>query len=127
MVPVPASKPAGMCKSSNIGRLLFGVLLVIQSVAVASAEEPACHPAQPHSQAVFEQLLATAERLRKTAAAADAEWLKTESLLVRSRQQATDGNWKAAFPLAQKACLQAGLALQQAAYEAQAWRHRVVH
>jgi len=121
-----ASKPVVAHISRNTGKVLFCLSLIIQSAVAAGMEETECRPAQANSRAGFEQLFATAERLRQAAADADAEWLKTESLLTRSQQQAAEGNWNTAFQLAQKACRQAWQALQQAEHEAQAWKHRVV-
>ena len=67
-----------------------------------------------------------AECFRRLASAAGAEWLETEGLLQRSLQEADIGNWETASGLVIKAQFQAETALQQADYEAGAWKHRVI-
>ena len=113
----------------------FGLLLVTLPTLAVSAEESECH--SPWGQfsdsggetsgKYFQQQFAVAEHLRQAAASKSAEWLETEGLLVRSQEEAGNGEWSAAFQLVQKACLQAELALQQAEYESEAWKHRVVN
>ena len=75
----------------------------------------------------FEQHFIIAEHFRQAAATAGAQWLKTEDLLIRSRITAGNGDWSTAQQLVHKACLQAVSALQQAEYEAEAWKSRVVN
>ncbi len=104
-------------------RFFFILLLVVQPAYVAGAEESECNPYQDIK---FEQQFAVAEQLRQLAATAGAEWLETEGLLVRSRQEAESGNKSVALELVQKACRQAELSLQQAKYESEAWKSRVV-
>lgn len=135
MAPALASKTVGMTLNSKIAKFFFGLLLVIQPALAVSAEESECQPpkgqlsgsSRETNRKYFEQQVSVAERLRQTAASKDAEWLETENLLIRSREEAGDGNWNAAFQLLQKACVQAELALQQAEYESQAWKSRVVN
>ena len=67
-----------------------------------------------------------AECLRQAAAAKGAEWLETESLLLLSQEAAESGHWEDALALVEKARFQAGQALYQAGYEAEAWKRRVV-
>ncbi len=64
--------------------------------------------------------------LRKLTEAQGAEWLKTESLLLASREQADENHWNAANRLVEEALFQSMAALRQAKYEAEAWKHRVV-
>lgn len=124
-----------MTLNSKIASFFFILLLVIQSALAVSAEESECHPSKEQysdsspetNRKYFEQQFTVAEHLRQAAAAAGAEWLKTEGLLVRSQEAAGNGEWSAAFQLVQKACLQAELALQQAEYESEAWKRRVVN
>jgi hypothetical protein len=73
----------------------------------------------------FEVLYAEADCLRKSAARQGFEWLKTEEILLRSRQAADKGDLGDASQLLQTARLQAEAALQQAEAEALAWKHRV--
>ena len=120
--------------NNMIARFIFTLLLVVQPVVAVSAEESKCFspPEQdlagsPGNQRLyFEQRLSAAEHLRKAAASAGAEWLKTESLLIRAREEAASGNWNPALQLTAKACQQAELALQQAQYESEAWKSRVI-
>lgn len=108
-------------------------MLVFASQAI-SAEDTVCLPPQlqvsgsvpAENSEYFEHRFATAEQLRLSAAAAGAEWLETEALLLGSRKLAANGNWSAAQQLVYKACFQAETALQQAAYEAEAWKGRVI-
>ena len=135
MVPALASRTVGMIANNKIVSFFFGLLLVIQPALAVSAEEPECR--QPRgkysasgpqaNREYFEQQYTVAEHLRQAAAAAGAEWLETEGLLIRSQQEAGNGDWSTALQLVQKACLQAGLALQQAEYESEAWKNRVVN
>jgi len=130
---------AACSKKIIVVKFIFSVLLVVQSALAVAAAESQCSSSRARtggkvsdsgpaaSKAYFEQLVTTAERLRRSAAAADAEWLKTEGLIRRSREEAAGGNWSTAIGLAQKACFQASLALQQAARESAAWQSRVVH
>jgi hypothetical protein len=104
-------------------RFFLTLLLVIQSAHLAGAEELKCDPSQDIN---FEQQFAVAEQLRKQAAAEGAEWLATEGLLIRSREEAGSGNWSPALELVQRACLQAETALQQAQHESEAWKSRVI-
>lgn len=108
--------------------------MVMQPVLAVSSEEPEClspwsgssDDSSETSSQYFEQRFAEAEQLRQLAAKAGAEWLKTEELLLNSKEQAGNGNWSTAFQLIHKACKQADSALQQAEYESKAWKHRVV-
>jgi len=75
---------------------------------------------------LFKQLYDEAECLRRAAAAAGAEWLETETLLLRSLEEADEQRWDSALALAEKARFQAGQALRQAEHEVEAWKHRVV-
>ncbi len=74
----------------------------------------------------FERQLAEAELLRLEAAAAGAEWLRTESLLDQAREEAARGDTDAALALVDKARFQAEAALLQAEYESTAWQERVI-
>ena len=114
--------------NSMAARFVLGSLFAIQSTLVVSAVESECQllPVGDPEGSNFEQQFTTAEQLRQTAASADAEWLKTEELLIQSQAEARSENWNSAHSLAQKACQQAELALQQAEYESEAWKHRVV-
>jgi hypothetical protein len=115
-------------------RFLLAFLFVIQSALVAGAEESECGPSRLKGSDIsfeqnkrhFEQQITVAEQLRQAAANAGAEWLETEGLLVRSRKEASGGNWSTALELVQKACRQAELALQQSKYESEAWKSRVI-
>ena len=119
--------------SKSVG-FFFGLLLVVQPALALSAEKSECRPPREQyydsspetNKGYFEQQFTAAEQLRQAAATAGAEWLETEGLLLRSREKAGSGDWSAALQLVQKACLQAELALQQAEYELQAWKRRVV-
>ena len=130
-----ASKTNDMTINSKNVRFFIGLIFVILPALAVSAEESECDlPKGQFSDSnsginreYFEQQISVAERLRQTAASKDAEWLETENLLIRSREEAGDGNWNTAFQLLQKACVQAELALQQAEYESQAWKSRVVN
>jgi len=120
--------------NNMIARLFFTLLFVWQPVVAVSAEESKCFspPEQdlannPGNQKLyFEQRFSAAESLRQAAASAGAEWLKTESLLIRASEEAASGNWNLALQLTAKACQQAELALQQAQYESEAWKSRVI-
>ena len=135
MVLVLASKTNDMTTNSKIVRIFFGLIFVILPALAVSAEESKCDlPKGQFSDSnsginreYFEQRISVAEHLRQTAASKGAEWLETENLLIRSREEAGDGNWNVAFQLLQKACVQAELALQQAEYESKAWKSRVVN
>ena len=135
MAPALASKTNDMTINSKIVRIFFGLIFVILSALAVSAEESECQPPKGQfsdsspetNRKFFEQQISVAEHLRQTAASKGAEWLETENLLIRSREEAGDGNWDAAFQLLQKACAQAELALQQAEYESKAWKSRVVN
>ena len=124
-----------MTINSKIASFFFGLLLVIQPALAVSAEESECHPPRGQFSDIspetnskyFEQQFTVAEHFRQAAAAAGAEWLETEGLLVSSQEKAANGDWSTAFQLVQKACLQAELALQQAEYESEAWKRRVVN
>lgn len=126
MVPVHVNK--------MMTKFFFVLLFVVQPVVVVCAEESKCFsppeedPANgPGNQKLhFEQQFSVAENLRQAAAGAGAEWLKTESLLIRAREEAASGNWNPALQLTAKACQQAELALQQAQYESEAWKIRVI-
>ena len=126
MVPGPVN--------NMIARLFFILLFTLQPVLAVSAEESKCPSSQEQIPAsspenkrlYFEQRFATAERLRQSAASAGAEWLKTESLLIQAQEAAASGNWNPALQLTAKACQQAELALQQAQYESEAWKARVI-
>jgi len=120
--------------NNMIARFVFTLMFVLQPVVAVSAEESKCFspgeqdPAgRPGNQKLhFEQQFSAAEQLRQAAASAGAEWLKTESLLIRAREEATSSNWNQALQLTAKACQQAELALQQAQYESEAWKSRVI-
>ncbi len=120
--------------NNMIVRFFFTLLFVLQPFVAVSAEESKCFsppqqdPASsPASQKLlFEQQFSVAENLRQAAASAGAEWLKTESLLIRAMEEAASGNWNPALQLTAKACQQAELALQQAQYESEAWKSRVI-
>ena len=126
MVPGPVN--------NMIARFFFTLLFVLQPVVADSAEELKCPSPREQDPAsnpenkrlYFEQRFAAAERLRQSAASAGAEWLKTESLLTQAQEEATSGNWNPALQLTAKACQQAELALQQAQYESEAWKARVI-
>ena len=117
-----------------IARLCFILLFVLQPVLAVGAEDSKCRPLQEqdllgsheNKKLYFEQQFTAAERLRQAAAGVGAEWLKTESLLIRAQEEAASGNWNPALQLTAKACQQAELALQQAHYESQAWKSRVI-
>ena len=74
----------------------------------------------------FKRSYMEAECLTKAAARAGAEWLKAGQLLKQSSEEAEKGHWDVATGLANKARFQAETALQQADYEARAWKHRVI-
>ena len=120
--------------NNMIARSFFILMFVLQPVVAVSAEESKCFSPQeqipadsPGNQKLhFEQQFNVAENLRQAAASAGAEWLKTESLLVRAREEAASGNWNQALQITAKACQQAELALQQAQYESEAWKSRVI-
>jgi hypothetical protein len=121
------------CKFMIIIFLSSLLLLARPALAMKAAETQCATPAAYDFDANpgkasehFEQLFTRAEQLRQAAAHDGAEWLATEALLSRSREVAATGNWSEANHLAQKACQQADLALQQAELEAQAWKDRVV-
>jgi hypothetical protein len=76
--------------------------------------------------ATFEQRIVEAERLRAEAAAAGSEWLDTEALLNRAKDEAANENMEAACSLLELAVFQANAAIRQAEHEADAWRKRVV-
>lgn len=115
-------------------RLIFILLFALLPVLTVATQEPECHSSpgydpdsSPDTQrSNFEQQFVVAERLRQLTARAGAEWLETEGLLVRSREQAGSNHWGEALQLVQKACRQAELALQQAEYESEAWKRRVI-
>lgn len=75
---------------------------------------------------LFKQSYDEAGCLRRAAAAAGAEWLETENLLLRSLEDSEGGHWDSALALVEKARFQAEQALRQAEHEAEAWKHRVV-
>lgn len=75
----------------------------------------------------FRQSYDTAECLRRVAAAKGAEWLETESLLIRSLEEAKGGRWDSALALAEKARFQSEQALRQAEHEKESWKQRVVN
>ena len=135
MALAPANRINGMTAKSKIASLFFGLLLVFQPALAASAEEKECHlPKGQYSDSspeanrkYFEQHFIIAEHFRQAAATAGAQWLKTEDLLIRSRITAGNGDWSTAQQLVHKACLQAVSALQQAEYESEAWKSRVVN
>jgi len=120
--------------NNMITRLILTLLFVSQPVLTVSAEESKCFPpgeqnpaSSPGNQKQhFEQQFSAAENLRQAAASAGAEWLKTESLLISAREEAASGNWNLAVQSTAKACQQAELALQQAQYESEAWKSRVI-
>jgi len=115
-------------------RFVFTLLFVLQPVMAVSAEESKCfssgeqNPANSsgNQKQYFEQQFKVAENPRQAAASVGAEWLKTETLLIRAREAAASGNWNPALQLTAKACQQAELALQQAQYESEAWKSRVI-
>jgi hypothetical protein len=76
--------------------------------------------------ATFDQQVVEAERLRAKAAAAGSEWLDTEELLNRAKDEAANENMEAACSLLELAVFQANTAIRQAEHEADAWRKRVV-
>lgn len=123
-----------MHANSKIAGFFFGLLVVVQPAPAVSAEKSECRPPEEQhddsseetNRGYFEQQFTIAERLRQAAATAGAEWLETEGLLVRSRKVAGSGDWGTALQLVHKACLQGKLALQQANYELEAWKRRVV-
>ena len=108
--------------------LLSGVLYAFQVVAddVGCGIPIEASKAPGASMLNYEQSHARAECLRLAAARAGAEWLKTEELLQRSAEEASQGNWDRADQLVQKAKFQAEAALLQAQHESRAWKHRVV-
>lgn len=113
--------------------IVFCGLLLVQPAMAAAAENPKCvlillssDTGREMNSRYFAQQLAIAEQLRQLAAKAGTEWLKTEELLLQSQVEANNTNWDTAYRLTYKACHQAELALQQAEYESQAWKHRVV-
>jgi len=137
MVRVPANEGTGV-KTNTFGFLcLSGLIIVFQPVFAANTMEAECSPAQEtpdrslergheSEKDLFEHSYAEAECLRKMAAGAGAEWLKTEVLLKRSGAEAGEGSWDIAIKLVQKARFEAETALQQADFEATAWKHRVI-
>jgi hypothetical protein len=76
--------------------------------------------------ATFEQRIIEAEHLRAKAAAAGSEWLDTEALLNRAKDEAANENMEAACSLLELAVFQASAAIRQAEHEKDAWRKRVV-
>ena len=120
--------------NNMIIRFFFTLLMVMLFAPVAGADESECGPLQLQGSDIssgqyerhLEQQISAAEKLRQLAASVGAEWLETEGLLFRSREEADRGNWRTALELVQKACLQAELALQQAEYESIAWKSRVI-
>ena len=117
-----------------INRFIFTLLLVLQAGYAAAAAQTECDAVQENgsdnnheqNQQQFETQHLRAENLRRRASEAGAEWLETEALLSAAREKATSGNWNPALQLVHKACRQSELALQQAEYESQAWKRRVV-
>ena len=113
---------------------VLSILLIVQPTLAICSDESECissgltdsDGSVETNSGYFEQQFIVAEQLRQAAASAGTEWLKTEELLLSSREQADNGNWRMAFELVQKACRQAELALQQGLYESEAWKHRVV-
>jgi hypothetical protein len=76
--------------------------------------------------ASFDSRIVEAERLRAEAAAAGSEWLDTEELLNRAKDEAANENMEAACSLLELGEFQAKMAIQQAEHEAEAWSKRVV-
>lgn len=74
----------------------------------------------------FEKRFDEADRLRQQAAARGYEWVGTADLLEQARATASEGDTDTALELVEQARFQAEAALQQADYESEAWRRRVV-
>jgi len=122
----------------TLGLLFFcGFLGTFQFIRADTVEHTNCIAAPEQSEAgsekaseseedSFKRSHIEAECFRKAAARAAAEWLKTEQLLKQSSEEAENGHWDVASELVKKARFQAEAALQQAGYEAQAWKRRVV-
>jgi len=116
----------------------ISLFTVAQPIRASTMPESACRSPEPaeHEDMVvkkpatqkdiFMHSYEVAECLRRLASAKGVEWLETEGLLVRSLQEADKGNWETASGLVKKAHFQADAALQQAEYEAGAWKQRVV-
>jgi hypothetical protein len=86
---------------------------------------PDCAAAQAADKA-FEQAWSEADALRKQAAAAGFEWLKTGELLEDARDAFAAGQPEMARERLRLAREQAGRALEQAKRESEAWKRRVV-
>ena len=130
-------------EGNSMNRVIPGVLFVttllitFQPVLADIVEETGCVHGEENPDVVsktnkdaekdfYVRVYTEAQCLRLAAARAGAEWLKTESLLVRSQEESENENWDTAIQLAQKARFQAETALRQAAYEASVWKHRVL-
>ena len=99
---------------ARANRLGLAVIILAAVFAAAGCTTP------------FERQWAEAEQLRLEAAAAGAEWLKTEALLDQARDEAAEGDMDAALALVEKARFQSEAALRQADYESTAWQNRVI-
>jgi hypothetical protein len=129
--------PALVNRSNMMTRYRFAagiswvVVAALTTVMVmASAERVAAGRLQVSAldrcTATFEQRIVEAERLRAEAAAAGSEWLDTEELLSRAKDEAANENMEAACSLLELAVFQANTAIRQAEHEADAWHKRVV-
>ena len=116
---------------------LFGLLVTVTNVWAVSMAEKLCPSPElgiqtehteknPATEEEFKSLYDQAECLRRAAATKGAEWLETENLLKSSQEEAAEGNKETALELVKEAHYQALQALQQAEFEAAAWKRRVI-
>ena len=115
---------------------MTGLLVAFQPALADNAEAVGCdsdheNPAvlktnKETEKDIYVRAYTEAECLRLAAAKAGAEWLKTESLLLRSQEESENEKWELAMQLVQQARFQAEAAVKQAGTEASAWKHRVV-
>jgi len=121
----------------GIFMLLVGMIVAAPPVQSDSLQWPGCGLSYQSSKAhgavssaiqkdSFTQAYNQAECLRKAAARQRNEWLETETLLLKARQQEENGQHEAAMRWVNKARNQSILALKQAENEAIAWKHRVL-
>jgi len=105
-------------------RILFLSLAVVWGAT--SANNTDSDSREQATAASVTNLIDEAEAARSQAAALDAEWLDTRTLIDGARKAAANQNWQVAAELAARAKQQGELAVVQARREASAWRHRVV-
>jgi hypothetical protein len=110
-------------KKQAVRIVLLSLALVWGAVSANNTESDSREQTTAASVA---NLIDEAEALRSQAAALDAEWLATRTLVERARKAAANQNWQEATELASRAKQQGELAVVQATREANAWRHRVV-